>query len=153
MAEEMPFAPQVIEPVRMEVMVRRSVDDAFSQFTGRMTAWWPKDRFSFSPERSHEVVMEPYAGGRFYERYRDGEEFTIGEVLAWDPPGRVVFTWRGRWDQPTEVTVRFTSVAPAVTRVQVEHSRWERLGDAGLQRRNDYANGWPAVLAAFVDST
>ena len=153
MAEELRSGAPVIEPIRLEVTVRRSVDDAFSQFTGHTSAWWPTQRFTFGPGRSHEVLMDPYVGGRFYERYKDGEEFTIGEVLAWDPPGRVVFTWRGQWAVPTEVTVRFTSIAPSVTRVQVEHSRWERLGDAGLQRRNEYANGWPAVLAALVNST
>jgi hypothetical protein len=49
--------------------------------------------------------------------------------------------------------VRFTSAEPLVTRVQVEHSGWERLGGDGLERRNEYANGWPAVLTAFVGSS
>lgn len=152
MAEQMRSDLGLIEPIRMEVTVRRSIDDAFSTFTSRMTAWWPKQRFTFGPGRSHEVLMEPYVGGRFYEQYLDGDEFTIGEVLAWEPPRRVVFTWRGRWAVPTQVSVRFTSQEPLVTRVQMEHSGWERLGSEGLERRNDYASGWPAVLAAFVES-
>ncbi len=151
MAEEVRSEPGLIEPIRLEVNVRRSVEDAFTQFTTRMTAWWPMQRFTFGPGRSHEVLMEPYVGGRFYERYKDGDEFTIGEVLAWEPPHRVVFTWRGRWAEPTEVTVRFTSKAPLITRVELVHSGWERLGGDGIERRNEYANGWPAVLAAFVD--
>ncbi len=105
MAEEVSSGLGLIEPIRLEVIVGRSPDDAFSLFSTRMTAWWPTQRFAFAPGRSHEVLMEPYVGGRFYERYSDGDEFTIGEVLAWEPPRRVVFTWRGQWAQPTEVTV------------------------------------------------
>ena len=153
MAEEARSEVGLVEPIRTEVLVRRSPEDAFSLFTTRMTAWWPTQRFTFGPGRSHEVLMEPYVGGRFYERYLDGDEFTIGEVLAWEPPRRVVFTWRGRWTAPTEVTVQFTAEEPLVTRVQLLHSHWERLGDDGLMRRNEYANGWPAVLAAFVESS
>ena len=152
MAEQMESDVGTIEPIRLEVTVRRSLEDAFSLFTTRMTSWWPMQRFTFGPGRSHEVLMDPYAGGRFYERYKDGDEFTIGEVLAWEPPHRVVFTWRGRWAMPTDVTVRFTSTEPLVTRVQLEHSGWERLGSEGLERRGEYASGWPAVLVAFVGS-
>jgi uncharacterized protein YndB with AHSA1/START domain len=152
MPEEVRSGVGLIEPIRMEVLVKRSPEDAFSLFTSRMTAWWPMQRFTFGPGRTHEVLMDPYVGGRFYERYRDGGEFTIGEVLAWDPPQRVVFTWRGQWSMPTEVTVEFIPEGPLVTRVQLEHSAWERLGGDGLELRNRYANGWPAVLAAFVGS-
>lgn len=152
MAEELRSKVGVIDPIRMEVLVRRSAEDAFRLFTSRMTEWWPMQRFTFGPGRSHEVLMNPYVGGRFYERYTDGGEFTIGEVLAWDPPHRVVFTWRGQWAAPTEITVKFTSKEPLVTRVQLVHSGWERLGGDGLELRNQYSNGWPAVLAAFVDS-
>ena len=153
MADEMRSGIEVIEPIRLEVTVRRTVEDAFSQFTGRMSEWWPTERFTFGPGRSHEVLMEPHVGGRLYERYKDGGEFTIGEVLAWEPPHHVVFTWRGRWAAPTEVSVKFTAVEPSVTRVQLVHSAWERLGSIGLESRNQYLNGWPAVLAALVDST
>lgn len=152
MTEEARLQQAVIEPIRLEATVGKSAEEAFTHFTGRMTAWWPMQRFTFGPGRSHEVLMEPFVGGRFYERYTDGEEFTIGEVLAWDPPHRVVFTWRGRWTVPTEVTVRFESQGPSLTRVEVEHAGWERLGEVGLDRRNEYSNGWPAVLAAFAAS-
>ena len=152
MAEQMRSELGIIEPIRLEVTVRRSLDDAFYLFTTRMSEWWPTRRFTFGPGRSHEVLMDPYVGGRFYERYKDGDEFTIGEVLGWEPPRRVAFTWRGRWAVPTDVTVLFTPTEPMVTRVQVEHSGWERLGVEGLGRRNEYASGWPSVLAAFVGS-
>lgn len=153
MAEEQPSATSVIEPIRLEVTVRRPIEEAFRQFTGRISEWWPTQQYSFGPDRSPEVLMEPYAGGRFYERYKDGGEFTVGEVLRWEPPRRVVFTWHGVWDAATEVSVLFTPVEPSVTRVQLVHAGWERLGGIGQERRDQYLNGWPAVLAAFVEST
>ena len=97
------------------------------------------------------VILEPFVGGRFYERYDDGEEHTIGEVLAWDRPRAVTFTWRhDEWVAPTEVTVRFVAEDGSVTRVEVEHRAWERLGTAAGESREQYANGWPTVLACFA---
>jgi hypothetical protein len=75
-----------VDPVRVEARVRRSIDDAFDLFTRDVGAWWPLDRASFGGDRALEVHFEPYVGGRFYERYTDGEEHTGGRVLRWDPP-------------------------------------------------------------------
>jgi uncharacterized protein YndB with AHSA1/START domain len=132
----------------MTVRVRRSPPAAFELFTTRIAEWWPPAR-TFRPGHSHQVVLEPRTGGRLFERYADGDEFTIGQVLAWEPPRLVLFTWQGRWAAPTEVKVTF-SVEGDQTRVDVEHAAWERLGEAGLGFRTEYANGWPAVLAAYV---
>jgi uncharacterized protein YndB with AHSA1/START domain len=153
MAEAGPaFEAGLIEPIRLRARVRRPQRDAFDLFTGRMTDWWPSDRFTFGPGRSHEVLIEPRVGGRFYERYRDREEFTIGYVLAWEPPERVAFTWQSpSWPVPTQVNVRFVVEEPSITRVEVEHSGWELLGAAGQMQRDGYANGWPAVLSAFAE--
>ncbi len=143
--------PSPVEPIRMSVRVRRSVDEAFRIFTGDMTRWWPLDRLTFGPGRSSEVLMEPYIGGRFYERYRDGEEHTIGHVLEWQPPSRVAFTWQApEWTAPTEIIVCFIAEDARTTRVELEHRGWERLGAIGLERRDGYLNGWPAVLGNFV---
>ena len=143
--------PDLIEPIRLGVRVRRDIEATFDLFTGDMTGWWPLDRFTFGPGRSKELILEPLAGGRFYERYTDGAEHTIGEVLAWDRPSTVTFTWRHHeWAAPTEVCVRFAAEGPLVTRVEVEHRAWERLGTFGRESRAQYANGWPTVLGCFA---
>lgn len=152
MAEVGPaFGQGLIEPVRLSTRVRRLQPEAFALFTGRMTDWWPSDRFTFGPGRSHEVLIEPRVGGRFYERYRDLEEFTIGRVVVWEPPARIAFTWQSpSWPAPTQVSVQFVPEEPSITRVEVEHSGWERLGAAGQGYRDGYANGWPAVLSSYA---
>jgi uncharacterized protein YndB with AHSA1/START domain len=145
------FGSGLIEPIRRSIRVGRPRQEVFALFSARMTDWWPTDRFTFAPGRSHEVIIEPRVGGRFYERYRDLAEFTIGQVLAWEPPERIAFTWQSpSWPAPTRVSVQFIAEEPAITRVDVEHSGWELLGAAGQVQRDGYANGWPSVLAAFA---
>jgi uncharacterized protein YndB with AHSA1/START domain len=143
-------SPDLIEPIRVSVRVRRDVESAFDIFTGELTKWWPLDRFTHGPGRSKEILLDPFVGGRFYERFADGEEYTVGDVLAWDRPSLVAFTWRNAsWIAPTEVHVRFIAEETMLTRVELEHRAWERLA-AGRESRDEYANGWPTVLRYFA---
>jgi Activator of Hsp90 ATPase homolog 1-like protein len=89
--------------------------------------------------------------------------FTIhwGRVLAWDPLGRVVFTWQiagDRIPQPdpdkaSEVEVRFSGEDGA-TRVDVEHRAWERHGDGTEEYRAGFeqAGAWPYALERFAEA-
>jgi uncharacterized protein YndB with AHSA1/START domain len=143
-------APRV-EPVRVMVRVRRNIEDAFDLFTRDIGAWWPLGRASFGGDRASELHMEPFVGGRFYERYVDGEEHTGGRVLRWEPPRLVAYTWQhDDWSAPTEVEVRFIEEAPLLTRVELEHRSWERLGPVAERMRDMYNSGWPTVIGCFV---
>lgn len=143
--------PEFIEPIRMTVRVRRRIQDAFELFTTGIGTWWPLQTYSFGGERSSELFLEPGVGGRFYERFSDGEEHTTGRVFAWDPPRAVGFTWQhDEWVAPTEVMVRFVPEETNLTRVELEHRAWERLGLSGAQSREMYANGWPTVFGCFA---
>lgn len=145
--------PDLLQPVRLSTRVRRNRDDAFRIFSEQIAAWWPTDRYSFDFSRVPEIRLDPFVGGRFYEHYADGGEHTVGSVLAWEPPRRLAFTWaHDDWVAPTEVEVRFVAEDPEVTRVEVEHRNWERLGAGGARSRDQYANGWPGVLAAFTEA-
>lgn len=143
----------LLEPVRQSVRVRKPIEAAFALFTRDIGSWWPTDTHHARGDVVG-VVFEQRLGGRIYERCRDGEEADWGEVLAWDPPGRVVFTWvpSRRQGAPTEVEVRFTAVDAGTTLVEVEHRGWERLGDLAAPTRTSYLNGWPGVLRRFVDA-
>lgn len=79
------------QPVRRSVLVQASQKDAFATFTSRMGHWW-NPAFSISRTRSpiKDVIVEPRAGGRWYERGEDGSECEWGKVLTWDPPRSVV---------------------------------------------------------------
>ncbi len=143
--------PETIEPVRVSTRVRRNIDDTFDLFANNLTAWWPLDRFSFDLNRSFEIHLEPFVGGRFFERYSDGDEHTIGLVLQWDPPTVLAFTWQhDDWVAATEVEVRFIAEEAFITRVELEHRSWERLGAFARENRDGYANGWPTVIGCFT---
>jgi len=140
-----------MEPIRLSATVHRPTAEAFRLFTEGIGEWWPSNRgYSFGGGRFKDVCLEPIAGGRLYERYTDGEEFEVGRVLTCEPPKRIVFTWKGRWPEPTEVEVRFTPVG-SDTRVDLEHRGWERLGASAEESRRSYLNGWPTVLQQFVE--
>ncbi|HSN68464.1 MAG TPA: SRPBCC domain-containing protein, partial [Thermoanaerobaculia bacterium] len=89
--------------------------------------------------------IEPFAGGRIYERARDGEEHEWGKVVAFEPPQRLVMTWHPGHDRVTEVEVRFTP-SDEGTYVELEHRGWEAYGEDAEKARNEYANGWPGVF-------
>jgi uncharacterized protein YndB with AHSA1/START domain len=147
------------EPIVKNVTVGLSIDEAFRLFTVGMGKWWPLETHSIAAD-SHEgrlkaesLVFEEREGGRIYEMMSDGSEGDWGQVLIWEPPTRVAFSWKpSLTDDPhTEVEVRFTSTGEA-TDVQLEHRGWERLGLGGIDKRKGYNSGWPAVLDLFRKS-
>ena len=142
--------PEVeLEPVRLSVRVPRPVAEAFEIFTRRTSEWWPHDRQTFRAGFASESIIEPRVGGRFYERYVDGSEFTIGLVTLWQPPHAVGFTWKHPdWPESTDVVVRFSPEGADSTLVELEHRGFERLAE-GRDWRERYANGWPAVMDAY----
>jgi uncharacterized protein YndB with AHSA1/START domain len=151
-AQQRPAPGGLLEPVRQSVRVRRPVEAAFDLFTRDIGSWWPVETHHVRGDVIG-VVFEGRQGGRIYERCRDGQTAEWGRVRAWEPPTRVVFTWRatgGR--EPTEVEVRFVAEDAAVTRVELEHRGWERLGEAGPERRSRYLNGWPRVIGRFASA-
>ena len=94
--------------------------------------------------------LEPYEGGRFYERFVDGDELQVGTVLACTPPTQILFSWRSpAWSVDTEVEVLFHADAGGTT-VEVEHRGFDRLGPDGATIAQRWVNGWPGVLRAFA---
>ncbi len=152
MAQQYPAPGGLLEPVRQSVKVRRPIEAAFEFFTRDIGSWWPVDTHH-ARGQVIAVVFEGRVGGRIYERCADGETAEWGEVLRWEPPTRVAFTWlptRSRGAAATEVDVRFIAEGPATTRVELEHRGWERLGDRAEEIRTSYLNGWPGVMRRFA---
>ena len=148
-----------IAPVKVSVTVSRPPEVVFRAFTEEMSAWWPVETHSFAASilkgkvRATAVILEGRVGGRIYERMSDGREADWGVVLAWEPPSRVLFSWKPnlRPDPHTEVEVRFVPDGSG-TRVELEHRGWDRLGKAGVEWRKEYETGWRGVLRAFGGS-
>ena len=137
--------------ISKSIFVKRPVAAAFRHFTADIARWWPlKEGMSFGGDRAHEIFLEDRVGGRFFERYTDGEEFEVGRVTAFEPPARVVFSWRQpSWNADTEVEVRFAAEGDG-TRVTLEHRGWERLNDAARKAADSYGQGWDFALSRYA---
>ena len=147
-----------MEPITRTVTVPGSVDHAFRVFTEQMGAWWPLETHSIAvdqglEQRAQTLRVEPDRGGRVEEVLDDGSTRSWGRIDIWEPPTRVVFSWKpnDRPTPPTEVDVRFTARGEE-TRVDLEHRGWERLGDVALEIRPLYASegGWTMVLGRYA---
>jgi uncharacterized protein YndB with AHSA1/START domain len=139
--------------VQESITVNRPVEHAFRLFTDGISEWWPLKgtQFSYGGERADKIFLEAKPGGRFYERFSDGEEFEVGRVTACEPPNRIVFTWKDpNWKVPTEVEVRF-SPAGSDTRVDVEHRGFEAAG-AQAKEVAGWAEGWKMVLGPYGET-
>lgn len=124
---------------------------AFHLFTEGIGEWWPlREGYSYGGDRAAQIFLEPFPGGRFYERFVDGDEIQVGTVLLCEPPERIVFDWNSpEWTVATEVEVRFEATNAGTT-VHVEHRGFERLGPDGATIAERWRTGWPRVVAAFA---
>jgi uncharacterized protein YndB with AHSA1/START domain len=144
-------------PVRKSVRVNAPPARAFEVFTAGIGRWWPKSHHIGASELDAPVI-EPKAGGRWYERGVDGVECEIGKVLVWEPPARLVLIWQltadWKYDRNliTEVEVRFIPDGTGATRVELEHRNLERYGDRAefLRGQIDSEGGWTGLLELFA---
>lgn len=136
------------QPVQKSIVVRCSVAHAFRVFTDRIDLWWPP---SHRKDPDSVFFLEAGEGGRFGERLPAGDERILGEVLLWEPPERLVYSWwPGAVDAPTRVEVRFSPEAGA-TRVDVTHAIGESgLGERWPERARIFTRAWDQVLPAFA---
>ena len=100
-----------------------------------------------------EIVLEARPGGQIYETSA-GVKHPWGEVTVWEPPRRLAYLWhlgRDRGDA-TEVDVRFVDEGGDRTRIEIEHSGWERLGDTADTWRDRNRAGWDSLLPHFAQA-
>jgi hypothetical protein len=138
------------EPLYISFDVACPVSHAFAVWTARIGTWWPADH-TVTGESGLDVVLERRVGGRIFERTRAGAEYDWGEVTVWEPPYRLAYLWHLRRDRvdATEVEIRFID-AGTVTRVEIAHRGWERLGAKGPDWREANRGGWTTLLPHYV---
>src|ERR1700716_3818386 len=92
-------AVEHVEPVYKSVVVQVPAERAWEIFTEHPTTWWPSGH-QVVPGKREAIVFEPSVGGRYYERDTDGAVRVWGQILAWEPPRRLLMTWRvnGKWE-------------------------------------------------------
>lgn len=145
--------------VRVDIVVEAPIDRAFVVFTEGLGTWFPPE-YNLLPVPIAERVFEPRVGGRVYDRGTDGTECHWADVLAYEPPVRVVISWNisPRWQIETdvskrsEVEVRFIAETADRTRVELEHRHLDRHGNGWQQQRTELGaeGGWPGCLRRFA---
>jgi uncharacterized protein YndB with AHSA1/START domain len=143
-----------ISPIVKSVVVKPPPVRAFDLFVSQMGRWWPTAR---TPGKTQavDIVVEPQVGGRWFERDAEGVETQWGDVLAYEPPQRLVLGWRlnARFvydpELLTEVEITFSPAESGGTAVRLEHRNLERFG-ADAERLHGLINqGWPERLTDF----
>lgn len=115
------------------VVVEVPPETAFEVFTQETDLWWRRGmRYRMAGHHPGTITFEPRTGGRLFEQYETAagaRAHEIGTVSVWDPPSRLVFSWRNANFAPgesTEVEVRFEPTRRG-TRVTVEHRGWSKI--------------------------
>ena len=145
--------------VRRTITVAAAPQRAFEVFTAQLGRWWPRE-FHIGATEMADFVLEPKAGGRWYEVGVDGTQCEVGRVTSFDPPDSFVLAWQlngsFQYDpdpaHASEVEVRFVAAGPAQTRIELEHRGFERHGtDADAVRASiDSPQGWDYCLDLFA---
>ncbi|MFC3962466.1 SRPBCC domain-containing protein [Nocardia jiangsuensis] len=155
--EDARVLPLTRPPIRRSVLVRAGRARTWAVFVGRMAEWWPLDPFSAGKARVRDVTVQARVGGTVAEVWDDGTVIPWGEVLTCAEPEHFAMTWNIT-GTPTEVALRFRAVAPALTKVDLEHTGWDRLDTDELRRDcalpggyegGAVATGWDHILAAL----
>jgi uncharacterized protein YndB with AHSA1/START domain len=106
---------------------------AFEVFTQETDLWWRRGlRYRLAGRRPGSLRFEPGLGGRLFESFETPsgiQVYEAGRVTVWQPPSRLVFTWRNSnfvAEESTEVEVLFEPTHTG-TRVTVQHRGWSAI--------------------------
>jgi uncharacterized protein YndB with AHSA1/START domain len=143
--------PNVTEPLIVEFDVDVPARHAFDVWTRRCSTWWPSSHTLSGDPAS--ITFEPRPGGRIVELAANGHEHEWGEVLDWEPPLRLRYLWHLFFDrtEATEVEITFTEVGDRTT-VRLEQRGWERLGAAGVARRDRTRTSWATITGHYAQA-
>lgn len=149
-----------LDPVKAGLTLSAPVEHAFKAFVERIGDWWPR-AYTFSQDDLARIVIEDRAGGRWYEVDQRGRRLDWGEVRVFEPQSRLILSWavsasRGQepFDHTSEVEVRFKSLGPRQTRVDLEHRDFARHGPGAetIRRGMASAEGWPYILREYAEA-
>jgi uncharacterized protein YndB with AHSA1/START domain len=123
------------EDPRVSVIVPMPPADAFLVYTERQLEWQPPEHLTIEDPQS--ITIEPWVGGRFYERGADGTEVVRGTIVEWAPPDRLAVTWRigpGWRPSPDDehasvIVVEFNPIGTESTEVILTYTHLERHGE------------------------
>jgi uncharacterized protein YndB with AHSA1/START domain len=140
------------------IVVEATQGRAFDVFVNQLSRWWPLESSIVGEKPGQAAIVEPHAGGRWFERDKNGVEAEWGHVVSIDPPKRVVLAWQlstaFEYDPSliTEVEVRFVAETPHRTRIELEHRGLEAYGEEAslMQALFESPDAWAEALRAYA---
>jgi uncharacterized protein YndB with AHSA1/START domain len=124
---------QAGERATVSISVAVDPEVAFEVFTQETDLWWRRGlRYRLAGRRPGSLSFEPGVGGRLFESFEMSsgtQVYEAGRITVWQPPSRLVFTWRNAnftAGESTEVEVLFEPTNTG-TRVTVQHRGWSAL--------------------------
>ncbi len=147
--------------VTKSVRVQAPLAVAFDIFVGH--EWWPIESHHIAKKPGVVATLQPFPGGRWFERAEDGSETDWGKVTIWQPPHRILLTWQvsAEWtpvDDPLQgsvIEVTFVSLGPSEVQVDLIHRQLQRYGDETSRMRSilEEKGGEPLEsYARYVDA-
>ena len=139
--------------VELNASVPLPPERAFAVFVEEMNTWWPRQGvfpYSFAPPgtRPLHIRFEAHLGGRYYESFADGSEYTIGHIAAWQPPSQLAYSWRDpTWQGETMISLSFNASGHG-TAVRYRQDGFAAAGAAGLIPY--YQIGCQQTLAGYI---
>lgn len=120
---------------------------AFKVFTQMIDLWWPQGH---RRTQCATLILQPIQGGRLFERAPDGSEWTLGEIITYEPPSKLAFHWfPGAPNAPTHVEVAFSELEDGAA-ISVTHSA---ITPQAITIWPDkvalFERGWDTILPAF----
>jgi uncharacterized protein YndB with AHSA1/START domain len=146
---EPPNSHAAVGDVHRSIVVPASAAEAFRVYTEHPAQWLPAAHTFIDDPRV--IAMEPWVGGRFYERGADGAEVTRGTITEWSPPHRLAVTWRigPGWrpvfddEHASVIIVEFRPSGPDATEVVLTYTHLDRHGELAPAIRSAVANSSP----------
>ncbi|HEY7683806.1 MAG TPA: SRPBCC domain-containing protein [Gemmatimonadales bacterium] len=131
-----------------EIVIGASPERVWRALTDstELVSWWSEEE----GQRDVTWSLEPRLGGRWRSTGFDescGHWDMVGEILEWEPPKRLVYTWEQTGTQGhgsggrTVVTWELTAIAQG-TRLRLTHGGF----GAHTEARESYRKGWPPLL-------
>jgi uncharacterized protein YndB with AHSA1/START domain len=124
-----------VADVRRSIIVPAPAAEAFRVYTEHPAEWLPAAHTFIKDPQA--IAMEPWVGGRFYERGADGDEITRGTITEWSPPHRLAVTWRigPGWrpafddEHASVIIVEFHPAGTDAAEVVLTYTHLERHGE------------------------
>lgn len=132
------------EVLRKEIMLACPPERAFKAFVEHVDLWWPRGH---RKSREHAMRFTPES---LIQIAPDGSEWTMGRVLASEPPRRLALDWfAGAVTDPTQVEITFTPDNSGTRVVIVHLAETPKTIELWPKRVALFVGGWEAVLNAL----